>query len=510
MIISCILSCLGLRTLRLIFLCSLIWKHICNIGPIIINDQKHGDYLFMMLPIDVTIRKAASDDYQGILDVMRPWNMHHVPSPEMPEIDMNCFFVAVRGKEIVGASGYAIQSDGTAKTTLLGVLPAFNGTGIGKELQLARMREIHTLGVRSLVTNADRPEVIAWYQRNFGYRPIGYVKKVMSFGDPDLDQWTTLQTDLYEFFDDQPSRETHRQAYIEANDPPPLGPYQPLVINVCLTGMIPQKEFTAYVPVHPEEIITQAVEAHDLGASIVHLHARNHDGTPTSNPAVFEQIISGIRRERPDLICCATTSGRGGLSFEERAAVLHLEGNAKPDMASLTLSSLNFNTGPSVNGPSTIERLAQTMKEQGIKPELEIFDAGMINFARYLERHRIIGGTKYFNILLGGISSAPATIHSLSYLVQSLPGNSIWSAAGLGGFQLPMNTISMAAGGHVRVGLEDNVYFDAARTRLATNADLVRRVVRAAKLLERPIASVQETRRLLGLGTTISQHKMKY
>jgi len=453
----------------------------------------------MMLPIDITIRKAISDDYQGILNVMRPWNMHHVPSLEMSEIDVNCFFVAVRGKEVVGAAGYVILSDGTAKTTLLGVLPAFNGAGIGKELQLARMREMHSLGVTILVTNADRPEVIAWYQRNFGYRPIGQVKKLMSFGDPALNQWTTLQTNLHEFFDDQPSRETHRQSYIEANDPPPLSACQPLIINICLTGMIPQKEFTPYVPIHPEEIIEQAVEAYDLGASIVHLHARNRDGTSTSDPAVFEQIISGIRRERPEFICCLTTSGRGGLSFEARSAVLHLEGNAKPDMASLTLSSMNFSTGPSVNSPATIERLAQTMKERGIKPELEIFDAGMINFARYLERHRIIGGTKYFNLLLGGISSAPATIHSLSYLVQSLPNNSIWSATGLGGFQLPINAISIAAGGHVRVGLEDNLHFDAARTKLASNAELIQRVVRIAKLLERPIASAQESRKLLGL-----------
>ena len=454
-----------------------------------------------MLPKDITIRKATSDDYLGILAVMRPWNMHHVPSPEMPEIDVNCFFVAVRGEKIAGAAGYAIQSDETAKTTLLGVLQAFNGCGIGKELQLARMREMHSLGVKTLVTNADRPEVIAWYQRNFGYRPIGQIRKLMSFGDPAVSHWTTLQTNLQDFFADQPSRDIHRQAHIEANDPPPLGPYQPLIVNVCLTGMVPHKEFTPYVPIHPEEIIEQAIEAHDLGASIVHLHARNCDGTPTSDPVIFEQIISGIRRERPELICCATTSGRGGIPFEVRSAVLHLEGSAKPDMASLTLSSLNFSTGPSVNSPATIERLAQLMKERGIKPELEIFDAGMINFAQYLERHRIIGETKYFNVMLGGISSAPATIHNLSFLVQSLPSNSIWSAAGLGGFQLPINAIAIAAGGHVRVGLEDNVHFDAARTKLTTNADLIRRVVSAAKLLERPIASAQQTRQLLGLAS---------
>ncbi len=460
-----------------------------------------------MLPTEICIRKATSADQAGILDVMRHWNMHHVPSPEMPEIDLNRFFVAVRGTEIVGAAGYRLQSDGTAKTTLLGVLPELNGSGIGKALQIARMREAYTLGAGVMITNADRPEVIAWYQRNFGYRPIGHVKKVMSFGDPAIDHWATLRTDLCQFFDDQPAREAYRQEYIEGNDPPPLAPYQPLIVNVCLTGMVPQKGLTPHVPVHPEEIIAQAIEAHDLGASIVHLHARNPDGTPTSDPRIFEQIILGIRRERPDLICCTTTSGRGGIPFELRSAVLHLDGKAKPDMASLTLSSLNFSTGPSVNSPATIERLAQLMKDRGIKPELEVFDAGMINFARYLERHRVIGGVKYFNFLLGSISSAPANIHSLSHLVQSLPSGAIWSAAGLGGFQLPINTIAIAAGGHVRVGLEDNVYLDAARTTLARNAALISRLIGGAQLLDRPIASPRETRNLLGLaGAGMYEH----
>lgn len=152
-----------------------------------------------------------------------------------------------------------------------------------------------------------------------------------------------------------------------------------------------------------------------------------------------------------------------------------------------------------MNTPSTVERLAQRMKERGIKPELEVFDAGMINFARYLERHRIISGIKYFNLLFGSISSAPATVHDLSHLVRSLPQGSVWSAGGMGGFQLPVNMMAIAAGGHVRVGIEDNVYFDAERIQLATNADFIKRVTDIASLLGRPIASASLIRRMLGL-----------
>ena len=209
---------------------------------------------------------------------------------------------------------------------------------------------------------------------------------------------------------------------------------------------------------------------------MVHIHARDKNGKMTSDAKYYEKIISGIKKERPNLICCATTSGRDGQSIEERAEVLSLSGNAKPDLASLTLGSLNFLSGASINSIDTVTELAYIMKEKGIKPELEIFDTGMVNLAHYLERHNIISGKKYFNILLGNLNTVGATIKDLAHIYSSLPDNSIWAAAGIGQFQLPMNMASIVAGGHVRVGLEDNIYYDLNKKQLATNVSLVNRI----------------------------------
>jgi uncharacterized protein (DUF849 family) len=283
------------------------------------------------------------------------------------------------------------------------------------------------------------------------------------------------------------------------NDAHPLAPYPPLVINVCLTGMIPTRSQTPHVPLSPDEIIVAAIDAYDAGARIVHLHARDADGRPTPDPAYYERIIKGIRRERPGMICCATTSGRNWSDFERRAAVLYLDGDVRPDMASLTLGSLNFLTNPSTNSIEMVERLAMAMLEQGVKPELEVFDLGMINLARYLERNGLIGGRKYVNLLLGNLNTAPATIGNLAALVAALPADSIWAAAGLGQFQLPMNVAAIVAGGHVRVGLEDSIHYDYAKTRLATNRQLVERIVRIAAELQRPVATADQARALVGI-----------
>ncbi|MBC8524514.1 MAG: 3-keto-5-aminohexanoate cleavage protein, partial [Chlorobium phaeobacteroides] len=209
--------------------------------------------------------------------------------------------------------------------------------------------------------------------------------------------------------------------------------------------------------------------------------------------------IQGIREERPGMVCCVTTSGRNWKSFEQRSEVLHLHGKAKPDMASLTLGSLNFFTGPSVSSIEMIERLAITMYERNIKPELEVFDTGMITLAKYLERNRLLSGKKYFNLLFVNINTAPATISSLALMTQALPDNSIWAGTGLGQFQLPMNAAAIIAGGHVRVGIEDAIYFDYGKERLATNEQLVKRVARIAEEMQRPLATTEETRKLIGL-----------
>ncbi len=449
--------------------------------------------------MDFVIAKATPADREAILRIMQRWNMHHVPSLEMKELDFTCFHVARFENKIIGAAGYEILSKDRGKTTLLGVYPEFQGGGIGKALQNIRLEAMYDRGIKKVITNADRPEIIVWYKKHYGYYKIGRLKKVCSFGLDSVDYWTTLEVDLDAYFKTKKQSERRIQAYIQEHDPPPMSQYPPLIINACLSGMLPSKTSTSYVPVSPEEIIEDALRVYDAGARVVHIHARDETGLPTPDARYYEQIISGIRRERPGLICCVTTSGRNWSDFKRRSEVLDLTGDAKPDMASLTLGSLNFLTGPSVNSITMVEQLAMKMKEKKIKPELEVFDYGMINLAKYLERHGIISGRKYFNILLGNINTAPATISSLSMLSESLPENSVWAATGLGIFQLPMNTAAIVAGGHVRVGIEDSIFYDYEQKQLASNGDLVRRVVRIADELQRPLATDLEARTIMGL-----------
>jgi len=281
--------------------------------------------------------------------------------------------------------------------------------------------------------------------------------------------------------------------------PYPLEPYPPLIINAALTGVIPTREHTPHVPLEPDEIIADAVRCCDAGAAIVHVHARDRDGHPSYRADIFREIISGIRTERPNLMICATTSGRRYGAFDQRAAVLDLEGDAKPDMASLTTGSLNFPDGPSVNAPEIIERLAARMHERGIKPELEVLEFGMVNTAQLLIKKGLVSPPYYFNILLGSMHTTPATMLNLSALVESLPVNSCWAACGLGKFQLKINVAAVAMGGHVRVGVEDNIYYDTARKHLSTNVEQVKRIVRIAGELEREIATPAQTRQMLGL-----------
>ena len=443
------------------------------------------------------IRRAVEQDRFEILEVMKPWNMHRVPSPEMEELDINCFFVAVIDSKVVGASGYKILNESQGKTTLLGVLPAYNGKGIGKILQEKRLEAMYKAGLKTVITNADRPATIKWYIKNYGYKKIGHLKKVSSFGDDSIHEWTTLEMDLESFFADK--NRQFKKIYIEKNQPHPLSPYKPLLINACLTGMVPTKDMTEHVPISPEEIAKQAVEVYDEGARIVHLHARDKNGKPTWKAKVYEEIICLIKAERPDLICCVSTSGRNWPEFERRSEALLITGKGKPDMASLTLGSLNFPSGPSINSIDMISQLAQTMKENDIIPELEVFDAGMISLAKALECKQIISGKKYFNLLLGSINSISADIKDLGYLVSNLPENSTWAATGIGQFQLPINMASLVMGGNIRVGLEDSIYYDFNKRKLATNVELVKRIKRIASEIYRPIATPEEARNYIGL-----------
>ena len=157
------------------------------------------------------------------------------------------------------------------------------------------------------------------------------------------------------------------------------------ILNFSPTGMIPTKGMTPHVPIQPPEIISQICEAAELGANMIHIHARDaKDGSPTFEKQIYGEIIAGVRAHFKDLVLCVSTSGRNFPEFEQRSACLDLKGELKPDMGSLTLSSLNFNKQASLNSPDMIQALAKKMLDNGIKPELEAFDLGMINYAHYL------------------------------------------------------------------------------------------------------------------------------
>jgi 3-keto-5-aminohexanoate cleavage enzyme len=272
-----------------------------------------------------------------------------------------------------------------------------------------------------------------------------------------------------------------------------------LIINLALTGLIPTKDMTPHIPIAPEEIVEDVKKCSELGVSIVHIHARDAAGQPSCSTEYYKRITEGIRRLNRDIIICASTSGRFSKSFEERSAVLDLKDKHRPDMASLTLSSLNFNHEASINSPDTIQSLAKKMLDAGIKPELEVFDCGMINYSKYLIKKGLLKPPYYYNLLFGNIACMQANPMSLGMAISELPAESIWSAAGIGDFQLTMNSLGIICGGGVRTGLEDNIWYDSKRTRLATNYDLVKRVVDIAKVHDREIATPREVREILHL-----------
>ncbi|HSS99060.1 MAG TPA: 3-keto-5-aminohexanoate cleavage protein, partial [Terriglobales bacterium] len=213
-------------------------------------------------------------------------------------------------------------------------------------------------------------------------------------------------------------------------------------------------------------------EAFEIGITIAHIHAREEDGTPTWRPEIYYEIFQGIRKHCPGLVICGSTSGRNFPEFEKRSAVIELQ----PDMCSLTLSSLNFVDQASVNSPAMIQQLAAKMAEYGVHPEMECFDLGMINYGHYLIKKGFVSAPVYWNLIFGNIAGAQATAAQMGALLNELRGHDLVACGGIGDSQLRANAIAIALGIGVRVGIEDNIYWDAERTRLASNGDLLKRV----------------------------------
>jgi uncharacterized protein (DUF849 family) len=278
------------------------------------------------------------------------------------------------------------------------------------------------------------------------------------------------------------------------------GMSEKLIINLAPTGMIPTKEMTKFVPQSINEVVEDVHEAWEIGITMVHLHAREQDtGIPTYKSEIYAKMIEGIRKFSKDLIICVSLSGRTFGEFEKRSEPLQLDGDLKPDMGSLTLSSLNFNKQASVNDPDMIKALAAEMKKRRIAPEFEAFDAGMINYARYLHHKDLVAPPFYFNLLLGNIACAQADILHAGIMIRDLPEDSLWSLAGIGDSQIKMNSLAIAMGGGVRVGVEDNIWYDQKRTKLARNADFLRRIHTIAEANERPLMTSSELRERLNL-----------
>jgi 3-keto-5-aminohexanoate cleavage enzyme len=266
-----------------------------------------------------------------------------------------------------------------------------------------------------------------------------------------------------------------------------------LIITVAPTGNVPTKEMNPHLPVTPEEIADSAVRCREAGASLIHVHARDQNGKPTLEPQAFARIYSLVS-ERTDLIVQISTGGRAGMDVEARAAAIAL---LHPEMASLTTGSMNFPDRVYTNSFEVIEFLAGTMKEAGTKPEMEIFEPGMIANAQKLVAKGLAAEPLHFDFVLGSHGSLPASAKNLLYLSETIPPGSSWTVAGIGRWQLPMAVLAIVMGGHVRVGLEDNLYYR--KGELATNQQLVARVARLAAEVGRPVATPEEARRILGL-----------
>lgn len=270
------------------------------------------------------------------------------------------------------------------------------------------------------------------------------------------------------------------------------------IINLACTGMIPTKEMSSFVPLKVNEIIEDVKECINYGVSMIHLHARDKEGNPTWEKEIYQEIVDGIREFDKDVVICVSTSGRVFNDFEKRSSCLEVKGI---DMASLTLSSLNFNQQASVNSPDMIQDLATKMREIGIKPELEAFDIGMINYAKYLKKKGLIEDPLYINLILGNIACSQANLLNLGVMLNEMSdiGKHYFSVAGVGDSQLWCNLHGMLNGGGVRTGLEDNIYMTSDRKKLATNLGLVKRIFYIAECLEIELANSCDVRNFLEL-----------
>lgn len=268
---------------------------------------------------------------------------------------------------------------------------------------------------------------------------------------------------------------------------------QPVIITAALVGAEITKAQQPFLPLTPREIIQSAVECHEAGAAVIHIHVRDAEGNATQDARLFREVVEGIRA-RCDVITQVSTGGAIWMNAEERLQSIE----CMPDMATLTTGTVNFGEGVFMNNRQLVETFARRLRENGIVPEIEIFDMGMLDEALRLRSMGLITDPVQFDFVMGVPGAIGADPAHLVHMVRSLPAGSTWSVAGIARHQLTLGVIALAMGGHVRVGFEDNIYYR--KGQLAqSNAELVARIVRIARELDRPVATPVQAREILQL-----------
>jgi 3-keto-5-aminohexanoate cleavage enzyme len=268
---------------------------------------------------------------------------------------------------------------------------------------------------------------------------------------------------------------------------------EPLIITAAVNGAETMREHNPNVPYTPVEIAEEATRCREAGASMVHVHGRLDDGTPTQDRDTFAAILSEIR-ERTDVLVQFSTGGAVWMDVEERIEALDL----RPDMATLTTGTVNFGDDVFMNSWPMITTIAERLQTFGIRPEIEIFDTGMVDNAMRLVKEGLLEPPLHFDFVLGVPGAMGARVENLEFLIGMIPDDATWSVAGIGRHELPLAYWAVEHGGHVRVGLEDNVYLS--RGVLAEGSwQLVEQVVAHAQGFGRAITTPDEAATILGI-----------
>ncbi len=273
---------------------------------------------------------------------------------------------------------------------------------------------------------------------------------------------------------------------------------EPLIITAAITGAETARKDQPNLPVTPVEQAQAAKECFTSGARVVHLHVRNDDGSPTQNLERFKEAIDRIRQAVPEMIIQISTGGAVGEDFEKRLAPLQL----KPDMGTLNAGTINFGDDIFINHPKDIVKLAEAFKEYGVAPEIEVYESGMVDVVARLVNKGIITHTplhvQFVLGVAGAMNGSPGNvIYMKEQLAKFIPG-STWAVAGIGRWHIPASLTAMVNNGHIRVGFEDNIYYHK-NVVADSNAQLVARMARIADEINRPLATPQQARQILGL-----------